>query len=305
MNGSIPSLLVLALGILLHPLADVSAARNLAQRPQKSKRTVAVSTVRPQSRYVAANGIRIHYLEWGKGQATVILLHGLFDSAEVWSSVAPLLSHGYRVIAPDRRGAGLTDKPATGYDYQTLALDVEALIVSLNAGRVHLVGHSAGAGVALTVAASAPEKIRTLVLVDGGFWPKRPVAAAALPAPPCDGTPAECGRKAALESGERTYDPEFLYPRVDTQVLLVLGVPAMPPPKEFAAGLAEVQQHVATVAKRKLRKGQMVLVKETGHWIQTDQPKALAMAIQNFWKRHAFRTRLHHGDAENRDDTRD
>lgn len=142
----------------MYVFSDVNVARNLARTKQRSESAVVLSTVRPQSRYVVANGIRIHYLEWGKGNATVILLHGLYDSAEVWSSVAPVLAHGYRVIAPDHRGSGRTDKPVEGYDDGTLARDVEALIVNLNLGRVHLVGHSAGAGVAMTVAASAPEK---------------------------------------------------------------------------------------------------------------------------------------------------
>ncbi len=295
MPRSFRSLLIISLALHPHLFADVGVARDLAQAKQKSKSTAVVSAVRPLSRYVAANGIRIHYLEWGKGKATVILLHGLFDSAEVWSTVAPLLAHGYRVIAPDRRSAGLTDKPQTGYDYRTLASDVEALILKLNLGRVHLVGHSAGAGVAMTVAASAPGKIRTLVLVDGGFWPKRSAVAGAQAPPPCGGTPDECRRKSALESGGRAYDAESLYSHVNVPVLLVMAAPAMPESaaaKEFAADLAEVQQHVSTVATRKLRNGQMVLIKETGHWIQRDQPKALAKAIENFLKQHANNNRV-------------
>lgn len=231
-----------------------------------------------------ANGIRIHYLEWGKGRSTVILLHGLFDSAEVWASVAPLLTRGYRVIAPDRRGAGLTEKPEDGYDDRTLARDVEGLIANLNLGRVDLVGHSAGAGVAMTLAASAPERIRSVVLVDGGFWPKPSEPVATQAQAPCGGTREECRRQSALESGMRAYDAESLYPRVNAPVLLVMALPAMPVAKEFASGLEEAKQHASTVAKRKLRIGQMVFIKKTGHWIQRDQPKALALAIENFLK---------------------
>ncbi|HVQ36012.1 MAG TPA: alpha/beta hydrolase [Pyrinomonadaceae bacterium] len=287
MNRSFTSLLIIALAIHGYLFANVSVASNPAQTKQKSKRTIVRSKVRPQSRYVTANGIRIHYLEWGKSNATVFLLHGLYDSAEVWSSVAPLLTRGYRVIAPDRRGAGLTDKPEDGYDHGTLARDVEALIVNLNLDRVDLVGHSAGAGVGMTVAASVPERIRTLVLVDGGFWPKPSETAGPQPQAQCDRTPEECRRQSALESGMRAYDAESLYSRVNAPVLLLMALPAMPVAKEFASGLAEAKQHVSMVAKRKLRNGRVVFIKKSGHWIQSDQPKALALAIESFLKQHA------------------
>ena len=284
MNQPLTSLLVISLTIHVNLFADVSVASIRAQAKHKSKSTIATSAVKPQSRYVMANGIRIHYLEWGKSNATVILLHGMYDSAEIWSSVAPLLTRGYRVIAPDRRGAGLTDKPEDGYDDRTLARDVEGLIANLDLGRVDLVGHSAGAGVAMTVAASAPERIRALVLIDGGFWPKPSETLATQPQAPCGGTPEECRRKSALESGMRAYDAESLYPRVNAPVLLVMALPAMPVAKEFASGLEEAKQHASTVAKRKLRKGKLVFIKKTGHWIQSDQPAALAQAIENFLK---------------------
>jgi pimeloyl-ACP methyl ester carboxylesterase len=142
----------------------------------KNIQSAVPSTSKPRSLYLIANGIRIHYLEWGRGTSTIVLLHGLYDSSDTWSAIAPLLANNYRIIAPDRRGAGLSDKPVAGYDYQTLARDVESLIVALKLRRVYLVGHSAGAGVAMTLAATAPDKIDRLVLVDGGFWPKCPAS---------------------------------------------------------------------------------------------------------------------------------
>lgn len=291
MPKSILVFVAISLALEVCLIEAVSSAPNLVQSQRKSDSSVALSKISPQSRYVMANGIRIHYLEWGTGKDAIVLVHGLYDSAEVWSSVAALLARGYRIIAPDRRGAGLTDKPEDGYDYGTLAHDVEALIVNLNLGRVHLVGHSAGAGVAVTVAATAPEKIRTLVLVDGGFWPKRSDSTGTLPAAQCDATPIECRRKAALESGGKAYDAESLYPRIRMPVLLLMAVPAMVPTREFAAGLADAKQHVSTVARRKLSNGQMILIKDTGHWIQTDQPKAVARWIETITRRHSTNTR--------------
>ena len=255
----------------------------------KNIQSAVPSTSKPRSLYLIANGIRIHYLEWGRGTSTIVLLHGLYDSSDTWSAIAPLLANNYRIIAPDRRGAGLSDKPVAGYDYQTLARDVESLIVALKLRRVYLVAHSAGAGVAMTLAASAPDKVNKLVLIDGGFWPKREElskAANVLPLPPpaCNEGVVECRRREAIEREGKEYDPNRLYARVSVPVLLVLGVPPEEEAKEFAAELSEARQHVKSVAKQKLRKGQMAVIEGTSHWIQRDRPKELAMVIEQFLK---------------------
>jgi pimeloyl-ACP methyl ester carboxylesterase len=265
------------------------ASYSLCDKSEILQSAVSV-TSKPKSRYLIANGIRIHYLEWGKGTSTIILLHGLHDSSDTWSAIAPLLASNHRVIAPDRRGAGLSDKPVAGYDYQTLAHDVYSLVVALKLRRVYLVGHSAGAGVAMTLAATAPDKLNGLVLVDGGFWPKREEVTAAqnarplLSAPPCEEDAASCRRREAIERGSMEYDPEKLYARVTVPVLLVLGVPPEKEAKEFAAELSNARQHVESVAKQKLKKGQMSVIEDRSHWIQRDRPKELAIVIEQFLK---------------------
>jgi haloacetate dehalogenase len=70
-------------------------------------------TVRP-------NGIRQHYLEAGNGPP-VVLLHGFPETSYAWRHQIPVLARRYRVIAPDLRGYGDTEKPASGYDKRTMA----------------------------------------------------------------------------------------------------------------------------------------------------------------------------------------
>ena len=253
----------------------------------KARQSAVPSKSKPGSHYVIANGIRIHYREWGSGDSTIVLLHGLYDSSDTWLSIAPLLGNNYRIIAPDRRGAGLSDKPEAGYDDHTLARDVESLIVALKLRRVYLVGHSAGAGVAITLAATTRGRINKLVLVDGGFWPKREVLPAGLKVQTCEADPAECRRRDAIERASNEYDPAKLYARVSVPVLLVLGVPKEEEAKAFAAELSEARQHVESVAKLKLKKGHMAVIEGTSHWIQRDRPKELAMVLDQFLKRSA------------------
>jgi pimeloyl-ACP methyl ester carboxylesterase len=82
-----------------------------------------------RSGYLTVNGIRIHYLEWGRSGPALVLLHGLYDDANVWNSLASRLSADYYIIAPDRRGAGDSGTPKKGYDRETLSSDVVSLIL--------------------------------------------------------------------------------------------------------------------------------------------------------------------------------
>jgi len=278
MNVTLKVLLIVFLA------ANVGSSTAAYYKFDKSKNILSAvpTTSKPKNRYLIANGIRIHYLEWGRGDSTIVLLHGLYDASDTWSAIAPLLANNYRIIAPDRRGAGLSDKPVAGYDDQMLARDVESLIVALKLRRVCLVGHSAGAGVAMTLAATTPDRINRLVLVDGGFWPKREASPAGLKVQTCEADAAECRRREALERASKEYDPTKLYARVSVPVLLVLGIPPEAEAKEFAAQLSETRQHVENVAKQKLRKGQMAIIEGTSHWIQRDRPKELALVIEQF-----------------------
>ena len=114
---------------------------------------------------VTANGIRQHYVEAGEG-APVVLLHGFPETHHAWRHQIPVLAQQYRVIAPDLRGYGETDKPASGYDKRTMANDLRALLRELSIERVALVGHDRGARVATRFAKDHPEAVDRLVVMD-------------------------------------------------------------------------------------------------------------------------------------------
>jgi haloacetate dehalogenase len=88
-------------------------------------------------RTVRANGIRQHYLEAGDGPP-VVLLHGFPETSYAWRYQIPQLAKKCRVIAPDLRGYGETDKPLSGYDKRTMAMDLRELIRALNLPRIAL-----------------------------------------------------------------------------------------------------------------------------------------------------------------------
>ncbi|WP_405610462.1 alpha/beta hydrolase [Streptomyces sp. NBC_01511] len=90
--------------------------------------------------------IELHYEDKGAGQP-VVLIHGYPLDGNSWEGQAPaLLDAGYRVITYDRRGFGKSSQPATGYDYDTFAADLNTVMESLDLHDAVLVGFSMGTG---------------------------------------------------------------------------------------------------------------------------------------------------------------
>ena len=90
--------------------------------------------------------IELHYTDRGEGQP-VVLIHGFPLDGDSWERQIPaLLAAGKRVITYDRRGFGQSSQPSTGYDYDTFAADLNALLEALDLRGVILVGFSMGTG---------------------------------------------------------------------------------------------------------------------------------------------------------------
>ena len=93
-----------------------------------------------------STNIDLYYEDHGTGQP-VLLIHGYPLDGRSWEKqTAALLDAGYRVIAYDRRGFGLSSKPTVGYDYDTFAADLNTVIETLDLNDVALVGFSMGTG---------------------------------------------------------------------------------------------------------------------------------------------------------------
>lgn len=93
------------------------------------------------------DAVRLHIEDSGGGGRPVVLIHGWPLSSQAWASqVSALQAAGYRVVAYDRRGFGQSDKPESGYDYNTLADDLQRVIEQCGLQHVTLVGFSMGGG---------------------------------------------------------------------------------------------------------------------------------------------------------------
>jgi len=99
-----------------------------------------------KSTQLAAEPVNIYYEDLGKGKP-IVFIHGWPLSGSMWEyQVTELTKQGYRCITYDRRGFGKSDKPFSGYDYDTMAGDLKALLDELNIEDAALVGFSMGGG---------------------------------------------------------------------------------------------------------------------------------------------------------------
>jgi pimeloyl-ACP methyl ester carboxylesterase len=124
----------------------------------------------PAARTHVSQGLTLHYLDWGDaGAPLVILMHGSRDLARSWDwTAAALVDAGYRVVAPDLRGHGDSAwSPDRAYLSSYYLLDLANLADLLGAERFDLVGHSFGGNISARYAATFPERVKTLTLVDG------------------------------------------------------------------------------------------------------------------------------------------
>lgn len=116
--------------------------------------------------FAATDGTSLFYREWGEGDP-VLFLSSLGMSTQMWDyQFAAFAEAGLRCIGLDRRGHGRSDQPARGYDYDTFADDVAALISKLDLDHLTLIGHSmAGGEVVRYLTRHGPERVARSVLI--------------------------------------------------------------------------------------------------------------------------------------------
>ncbi|MFC9994618.1 alpha/beta fold hydrolase [Nocardia sp. NPDC127526] len=101
--------------------------------------------------------------------APVVLLHSAFVDSRMFAPAMPSLVGRFRVYKTDRRGHGHTPDVEGPFSYEQMAADTIAFLEKVVGEPAHLVGHSDGANVALTVALRRPDLVRKLVLISGNF----------------------------------------------------------------------------------------------------------------------------------------
>src|SRR5215212_5236003 len=129
----------------------------------------------------------------GEGPEPVVCLHGITAQHRAFNAVARYLGPSRGLVGVDLRGRGDSDKPESGYSLEAHAADVVRVLDHLGLQSAVLAGHSMGGFVALKTALTFPERVRAIVLLDGG-WPR-------VDSTPEESTEEEKQETAALEEG--------------------------------------------------------------------------------------------------------
>jgi valacyclovir hydrolase len=247
-------------------------------------------------------GVTLSYLDVGEGPA-LLLIHGYPGTAESHlGGVIADLSHDYRVIAPDLRGCGASRPPNRDFPvdfYARDAADMAALLVALKTGPVAAVGFSDGGETALLLAASRPDLVWAVV-----GWGVCGVISKAMVDSITDWLPVsawgpdrEARRRAIIDRhGEEQLEPIVRGWHDAAHAILARGgnvcleeAARIKAPALVMNGDREVGNTPEDVAAlvRRIPRGELVFIEDSGHFIQDDQPAALLAHLRAFLRRNA------------------
>lgn len=200
---------------MIRPLAFILAlaACRPAEPPPEPAATPAWSdAARHEQRFVDANGVRLHVLDWGGSGPALVLIHGYGDSPHVYDDIAPAFTDQFRVVAYARRGHGKSSS-AESYTNAALAGDLIAVMDSLGIAKASLAGWSMGGNEITAAAGSYPDRIDRIVYLDGAYDWSDPAFAASVAELPIALDPPPAAR-ASLEAFKAWYGTAW-FPGVD------------------------------------------------------------------------------------------
>lgn len=164
-----------------------------------------------EERVEVAYGVELAVRRWDGDGSPFLLVHGLASNGRMWDGVADrLAARGHAIVTIDLRGHGRSDKPADGYDFETITDDLRAVVEGLDLDRPVAVGQSWGGNLVLELAHRFPALTSGIACVDGGLielserFPDWDECARALAPPALIGTPWE-----GIERYARSAHPDW------------------------------------------------------------------------------------------------
>jgi pimeloyl-ACP methyl ester carboxylesterase len=127
-----------------------------------------VNLLMPRDRTVVVDGLKLHLLDWGgEGREPLLLLHGFTGHAHAWDTLAIALQPHFRVLALDQRGHGESDS-APEYGPAATARDIDGVVAAFGIEQMVVIGLSMGGRAGMYYAATRPERVSRLVVMDIG-----------------------------------------------------------------------------------------------------------------------------------------
>ena len=275
--------------------------------------------------WVEVDGLRIHYLKAGEGDAPVLLLHGGgYDSASLSykRAIGPISEH-HQVFAPDWPGYGQSDKPKMEYTTQYYEGFLSRLMDVLGLEKASLVGISMGGAIALGFSLRSPQRVEKLVLVDshglGGEVPGGVISEALVQVPLLNRLLWEALKRSRkmVEQSLRTvfYDPEIIMENLVDEVYqlakepgagrawrswqeneigreglytnFVDRLPTLAVPTLILHGAEDKYVPVAWArrAHRLIGGSELQVCPRCGHWLTLERPEEFNLAVLRFLAR--------------------
>ena len=162
--------------VVLFAVAVLAGVALWAYAPSLPPETLIARYANDRSRFVDVGGVRAHVRDQGNPEGIpVVLIHGAMGSLHMWEGWVRELGDKARLITVDLPGHGLTGSwPRDEYTIEAYTDFIEVLVDALNLDRFVLVGHSMGGAVAWTFAATRPDRVSQLILVDSSGYPRAP-----------------------------------------------------------------------------------------------------------------------------------
>ena len=239
---------------------------------------------RPKDGFVAVNGITLHYVDWGGRGETLLFLTSLGGNVSAFELLAPKFTDHFHVLALTRRGQGQSDKPASGYDTDTLARDIAGFLDAMRIERVNLAGYSIGGAEMTRFAGTYPTRVAKLVYLDAAldFVQHHKIELAAHLPPPTD------AHQAAILLGASASHPA--YAKVTAPALafsIVYDHPIPVTPQDDAAYKRYLQLLYETdftgeqvkLFRKEMKGGQIVLLHNAVHWTFLNDPMQLSIVV--------------------------
>lgn len=143
----------------------LSNTASRASRFQETLTATAGGHNEAQTVYCVSGSARLHFDVLGDRDPAVLLLHGLGGSRVAWLDIPSVLAGSHRVIVPDLRGCGISERGTEPYSFEQLARDVIAILDAADAQSCHVIGHSFGGVLAQHLLAFHEERVASAVLV--------------------------------------------------------------------------------------------------------------------------------------------
>lgn len=121
------------------------------------------------TKFIDANGIKIHYQAQGKGD-TILLLHGNSESLKSFNKQIPKFSESFYVIAMDSRGQGYSTEDGKQITYELMAEDVNSFLNNLKLKNINILGWSDGGNIGLILAMKHPDKVKRLAIMGANLY---------------------------------------------------------------------------------------------------------------------------------------